>query len=182
MARANSPGVAGADCPVETHHAAIRLGHPACVQKRVRIDDGFEGRTGGSQAGQFVVAVVGAFEGPGAPALLEEPEAGDVSQEPDPAADADFVGEVQGQRTLVDDRFGKLDAHQGPGAGADVAPTIAFGGNRGDGGGGVVAGGGIDGRSIEARGVRDVGEQRAQERAGRDDLPEDGDGQLQPLE
>ena len=60
---------------------------------------------------------------PHAAAFLHQPQPGDVLQQAGRAADAAFVGEVQLQHRIVDDRLRRLDAHQGPGAEADVAPV-----------------------------------------------------------
>ena len=48
---------------------------------------------------QLLVAVLGALERPGAAAFLQQPQAGDIFQQPDLAAGAEFVGEVQRRAT-----------------------------------------------------------------------------------
>ena len=73
------------------------------------------------------------------------------------------------ERLLVDHRLVEFDAHQRPRAGADVAPVVAPGGGHGGhGGGGVVAGG----RVRRARAGAGPRRQLAEQRARRDDSPQ----------
>ena len=70
-----------------------------------------------------VVRAPGAL--PDAAALLHEPQAHDVLEQPNRAADAALVGEVDGQGTLVGQRRPRISiAHQRPGAGLMYAPPI----------------------------------------------------------
>ncbi len=83
---------------------------------------------------------------PHAAAFLHQPQPGDVLQQPGRAADAAFVGEIELQHRIVDDRLRRLDAQQRPGAEADVAPVgphagLAVGGHGHHGAGRVVRAG-----------------------------------------
>ena len=51
-------------------------------------------------------------------AFLEEPKSADIFEQADGIAVTDFVGEIEFAGGVVDDGFGKFDAHEGPGAGA----------------------------------------------------------------
>src|SRR5207247_8334774 len=94
---------------------------------------------------QLGVAVVVPLLHPVPTAFLDQPQAHDVLQEPERPADAPLVGVVVGEAFGVDHRLAQLDAHQRPGARADVAPVAGggpFGGDRGHRAGGIVAAGG----------------------------------------
>jgi hypothetical protein len=56
----------------------------------------------------LLVGIFAAFFHPGSPALLQQPEAGDILEQPDGLRDADFVREVGSERVTVDDRRVKL--------------------------------------------------------------------------
>ena len=90
---------------------------------------------------------------PRAAAFLQDPEPGDVLEKADGAAEADFVGEAGFARGVGDDGRGKFRAEQRPGAGAEIGPVVAPGGNGGDGRAGVVRAGGDDLRLRRGRGV-----------------------------
>ena len=79
--------------------------HLAGFEKRVGIDVALNGPRGGGHARQLVVRVLRAFQAPGALAFLQQPQPGDILQQPDLAADADLVRVIQLQRLLVDDRL-----------------------------------------------------------------------------
>ena len=70
--------------------------------------------------------------GPVTARFLNEPEADDVLEQADGVAVADFIGETQRARKFGDDRIGRFDAHQRPGAGAQVGPVPAIGRNGGN--------------------------------------------------
>ena len=112
----------------------------------------------------------GAGERPLVDALADEPHAVDVFVEADAVADGAEVGEVLGLgggvvAGLLDER-----ADQRPGAGADVGPVVAGGGDAGDGGGGVVAGGRDEGGVGEGGQFGERAGELADVRAGRDEL------------
>ena len=71
---------------------------------------------------QVVPAEFAAVLVPHPAAFLHQPQAGDVLQQADRVAHAALVGEVQLAALVVDHRLRRLDAHQRPGAEADVAP------------------------------------------------------------
>ena len=62
---------------------------------------------------------------PRAAAFLQDPESGDVFQEADRAAEADFVGEAGFARGFGDDRLREFRAEQRPCARAEVGPVVA---------------------------------------------------------
>ena len=131
---------------------------------------------------QFGVVVIVSFLLPVPAAFLHEPEAHDVFQEPDLAADASLVGVVVAECFVIDDGLIELDAHQRPGAGADVAPVAgALGGNGSDGAGGIVAGGRDHrNRAIHAAFNRHRLAQRAEHRPRGDDLGKEAERNSQP--
>jgi hypothetical protein len=122
--------------------------------------------------------------------FLDEPEAHDVFQEADltragALADALLVGVVEHQSLRVDDGVGGLDAHEGPGAGGQIAPGLVVGGEGdcGDGAGCVVAAGGDDGGvGAEAGFFGEVWEEGADVGAGGDDLAEEVVGDSEGVE
>src|SRR5205823_13067855 len=70
-----------------------------------------------------------------------------------------------------------------PGAGGDVAPVIARGGDGGDGAGGVVAAGGDNGNvGGDATFSGDIGAERAQARAAGGDFGEEVGGEAELME
>ena len=80
-------------------------------------------------------------------ALLQQPQAADVAQEPGAAVDADLVGEVRGAAGVGEDRRVELEADQRPGAAGDVGEALGGRRHADDRRGGVVrADGGDDGR------------------------------------
>ena len=87
---------------------------------RVRIDDAAERFFAFRPVEQSVPAVLAALMLPLAAALRDEPQARDVAQESDRAADAAFVRETARQGSFVDDGLGGLHAHQAPGSAADI--------------------------------------------------------------
>ncbi len=114
--------------------------------------------------------------GPVPSAFLNEPEAGDVFQEADGAFDAAFVGEVILESGGIDPRLGEFDAHERPGAGAEVYPVIAPAGDGCDGGAGVMGCGGDDegiGEVIAGEFLLQVLREGAEDGAGLNDFGED---------
>ena len=76
---------------------AIRAGmSPGVANARVvRVDERPQRRRVLRERDELVEGVVAALERPGAPALVQEPEPGDVAQQPERAADAALVGQVR---------------------------------------------------------------------------------------
>ena len=177
--RTKSPRVLGARWPVSSQNCSIFVRHVAGREERlvVRVDHRAEPLDSRRHLRQLGVAVVVALAHPLPAALLHEPQAHDVLQEPDRPADAALVGVVVGERLLVDDRLVQLDAHQRPRARADVAPVarlLAVRRHGGDGAGRVVAGGG-DHRDARRRRTprRRAATTLPDHRAGRHDLRQD---------
>ena len=56
--------------------------------------------------------------------LLEQPQAGDVAEEPDRAVDPALVGEVRAPARLGEDRRGRLDADERPRPARDVGERV----------------------------------------------------------
>ena len=108
--------------------------------------------------------------GPITAAFLNDPETGDVFEESHRIAVADFVREVQFPARVVNDRFGQFDAHQRPGAGTQEGPILTGGGQACYGGGSVVRAGGNDLYVLQIGLLGNVGTQRAQHGARRDNL------------
>ncbi len=123
--RSTAPLSSGAVWPVRRQNSAIAAGMSPGARNSAA--SGLTNRcNGGAAALSWLRASQSRFapaEVPGPAALLHEPQAGDVFQQPGRAADAPFVGEIEPQHGVVDHRPGRLDAHQGPGAEADVAPV-----------------------------------------------------------
>ena len=141
----------------------------------VGINDRTERRGFGGHLGQLPVFVFAAARVESTLALLHQPQAHDVLQQAVSAIQPAFIRQVQllragGQRGPV-----HLHAHQRPGPGTDVGP-VGFagvgGGHAGDGGGRVVGGRGHHVDLAQAGPVRDPGAQRAELRAGWNDLRE----------
>jgi hypothetical protein len=141
-------------------------GHVARLEESIGMEYGGEGACGGSHLSHFGVGVTISFQGPGFPALLPEPESGNVLEQADTSFDADFIGEVEFGGTGVDNGFGQFHTHQRPCATADVAPVRgALDRDGGNSGSGVVAGHGVHRDSAVERG--------AEERSGVHDIGED---------
>jgi len=128
---------------------------------RIGIDQRTEGRRFGGQASEVVVRVFLPFCGPGATALLHQPQAHDVLEQPVGATDAALVGKVVRQALGSDDRLTHLHAHQGPGPRTDVAKVVPFGRHGSDGRARVVAGRSQDGHCIEPGLIGDIVPQKA---------------------
>lgn len=145
----------------------------------IGVDQGGAGFGAGGHLGEGDVVVFFSVERELASAFLDEPEAHDVFEEADGATDAAFVGVVIAERFGVDDGVGEFDAHEGPGAGADVAPTLALRGDGGDGAAGVVTGGGDDGGGLHAAFGGDVAFELSDDGSAGDDGWEDFGGEAE---
>ena len=130
-----------------------RRSAPAC--RRARGTRRRRGRTAGRRPGAASASrwTLGERQVPGARALLLEPQAHDVLQQPRRAVDAALVRQVRRARGVGQHGLGQLDAEQAPGAaGQDRGVLVAH--RRGDERrGGVVAGDGEHRARRRARGA-----------------------------
>ena len=141
-----------------------------------RVEHGDIRLGGGGLLSQISVAVLVTLRGPGTTAFLHKPKSDDIFKQPDGAAVADLVGEVQFAAGVGDDRLWNLQPHQRPGAGADVGPALVLGRARGDRAGGVVRKRRNDVKLAQASLGGQAGLERAKRCRGRSDLGKNGVG------
>ena len=141
-----------------------------------RVEHGDIRLGGGGLLSQIGVAVLVTLRGPGTTAFLHKPKSDDIFKQPDGAAVADLVGEVQFAAGVGDDRLWNLQPHQRPGAGADVGPALVLGRARGDRAGGVVRKRRNDVKLAQASLGGQAGLERAKRCRGRSDLGKNGVG------
>ena len=123
-----------------------------------------------------------ALERPGAAALVQEPKAGDVAEQPEGLADAALVRHVGGERPVVDEWVLELDADARPCAGAHVGGARTPERDGGDGGAGVVRRGRDHLRTGEARVDGDFVAEHTELGSRPDDLGEEAPRDLEALE
>ena len=85
------------------------------------------------QAHELLEGVVVALQRPGAAALVQEPEPGDVPEQTERAGHAALIRQVGGKRAVVDRRPVDLEAHKRPRSGAHVGRAGTPERDRGDG-------------------------------------------------
>ncbi len=117
MARVYAGGSAGVGCEVRRQYPAMDASMlPECKKAEwIRVEERPERIrvfTGGGE--QVRVRVLLARLGPASPAGLQQPEAGNVLQQPDGSTDTAFIGKVQSARARRDDRRWKFSAEERP--------------------------------------------------------------------
>jgi len=146
----------------------------------VRVDDGTERRGPVSHTRELAIVVFPAAGIKGAFALLHEPQAHDVFEQPIGAVQAAFVGQIQRLRARAQGGLLNLDPHERPGAGAQVCP-VGFArvgrGHPGDRSGGIMRRRRHHVDFAQAGALRDAGPQHAQPGAGRHDFRKNARGQ-----
>ena len=174
MQRTTAPGRRARAGPCARRSSRIARRHVAGIRERRGHSGSIERTQGRRRLGQrdeLVERTLAARARPGAPALVQEPEAGDVAQQPERPADAALVREIRGERVVVDQRLVDLDPDERPGAGADVHRAGRAERHRGDGRGGVVRADRDDARRASPVSAAS-GAERPERRARRDDLRE----------
>ncbi len=123
------------------------------------------------------------LRGPGAAALVQEPEARDVAEQPERPADAALVGQVRGERSRRRSTArSRSDADERPRADAEEHGAGRAERHGDDRRGGVVRRARDDARAGEASRLGDLRRERAEERSGRNDLREEARRDVEPLE
>ena len=147
----------------------------------VAVDDAAQAGHRAGERDELGVGVDGALRRPVASAGLEQPQTGDVAQQPDRPGIPALVGDVGPAGAVGDDRLGDLDADEGPGARGDVERARVAHRCRDDGAGRVVARGDDDAGPGQPA-VGEVGQQRPDVGAGRHDLGQEVGGDAEVVE
>ena len=145
----------------------------------VGIDQRLERLAALGHLGELGVAVIVPLALKLSAAFLHQPQAHDVLEEADRAADAALVGVVVTERFGVDDWLRDFDAHQRPRAGADIAPVVPGGGDGGNRAGRIVTGGGDHGNPFNFAFRGHIGAKWAEHTSRWDNLRQDGCRQIQ---
>ena len=174
MQRTTDPSSAGCGCPVRRAVFGDPRRHVAGLGEHwvVRVDEGTQRLRRPGQRDEVVDRVGPSGERPRTRAFLQQPEPGDVAEDPEGVLDAALVRHVCAKGLVGQHRFARLDSDERPGTDDDVGRTVGPQRDAGDGGGRVVGRGRNDRGVAETRLLRDVFQQRSERGARRDDLGE----------
>ena len=140
------------------------------------------GRRIGRLRDELIESELIALSGPLTPALIQQPQARNVPEQPKRSRDTALVGQVRRERVVADHRVIDLDADERPRADAQKDRAVIDQRRRRDCRGGVVSRNRNHARIVEAGGFRRIARERAEQRSRRHDLLEQPVRNVEPVE
>ena len=180
--RTVSPMPPSSVCSVSRQNVRMRAGMSPGSRNIVAF--GSTNETNGcarcGQCDELVEPELGPLAGPVTPTFVEQPQAGDVAEEPEGSRHATLVRQVRGKRVVADHGAADLDTDERPGADAQEHGSVVHEWHRHDSRTGVVRRDRYHLRAVQPCFVSDVRRERRQRRPRRDDLRKHLRGDVEP--